>query len=527
MRRDIIFAEKGNDTSSRRLRRDEAAGKLTKIHPGIFVTKGEEPVETTVTREWTRIAGYIFPDGVVTDRTGFESMPTRSERFGRSFVFMSAPQSSRTVNLPGLTISQRSGPGPIDGEDIPFMGVTIAGPARRYLDNIKSSRSRSGPSRTLGSKLIEEKLEAYCSAKGEDSLKSLRDDVKRVASKLGDASSKGSCERLDEMIGTLLGSRTAKLATRQGLARASGNPIDTKCLERLQALYAHLIMHPSKEIRDPNTSWAARTNSCFIEAYFSNYIEGTRFLVNEARQIVFDGKIPDARPKDGHDVMKTYLKLMEPPRPRLDQMTPEQFIESLQHDHRDIMEARQDVQPGCFKATANAAGNTVFVQPDSVRGTLLEGFDLIKAASDPLSRSILAHFLVSDVHPFNDGNGRLSRIFMSRELISHGLSHVVVPTAFREDYLSAMRAMTRRSEPDILVRSIMKCQEISAACASEDIEESLNKWAGTHAFLEDGRYVDFRIPDKDQTIEWRDGIPAPEKYWNSIDADSNPTGSVF
>ena len=44
----------------------------------------------------------------------------------------------------------------------------------------------------------------------------------------------------------------------------------------------------------------------FFEAYFSNYIEGTTFSVEEARRIAIDGEVPPERPADAHDVSATY-----------------------------------------------------------------------------------------------------------------------------------------------------------------------------------------------------------------------------
>lgn len=256
-----------------------------------------------------------------------------------------------------------------------------------------------------------------------------------------------------------------------------------------------------------------------VHAFFSNYIEGTRFLVGEAREIVFEGKIPQSRPQDGHDVLATYANLMEPPRPRLSEMSPDQFVLSLQVDHGDLMRERPEVGPGRFKTAANHAGNTVFVAPEKVHGTLHEGFEHVRAVSDPFARAVLAHFLISDVHPFSDGNGRMSRLAMSRELISHGLSHIVIPTVFRQDYLSAMRAMTRQNNPDILIRSLSRCQQVSAACAAETLDEAIGRWASTHAFLEEDRHASLTDPQDPSEVVWRDGVPAPRRYWEHVDFD--------
>ncbi len=44
----------------------------------------------------------------------------------------------------------------------------------------------------------------------------------------------------------------------------------------------------------------------FFEAYFSNFIEGTEFMVEEAADIVFRGKRVPQRPADAHDILGTY-----------------------------------------------------------------------------------------------------------------------------------------------------------------------------------------------------------------------------
>jgi Fic family protein len=104
------------------------------------------------------------------------------------------------------------------------------------------------------------------------------------------------------------------------------------------------------------------------------------------------------------------------------------FIDEIQERHRRLMEARPSVKPGIFKTKTNQAGDTTFIDPSLVRGTLREGMTLFRSLSDAFSRGLFVHFLLSDLHPFNDGNGRLSRIMMTKELVGAGLSRIVIPT---------------------------------------------------------------------------------------------------
>ena len=57
------------------------------------------------------------------------------------------------------------------------------------------------------------------------------------------------------------------------------------------------------------------------------------------------------------------------------------------------------------------------------------------------------HDQETDEHPFTDGNRRISRIMMNAELVAADQSKIIIPTVFREDYLNALRRLTRRNDP--------------------------------------------------------------------------------
>jgi hypothetical protein len=82
---------------------------------------------------------------------------------------------------------------------------------------------------------------------------------------------------------------------------------------------------------------------------------------------------------------------------------------------------------GIYKEAPNRAGMTLFVEPELVRGTLREGFTAHQTLPAGLPRAIYAMFLVAEVHPFADGNGRVARILMNSELSAAGLCRVMVP----------------------------------------------------------------------------------------------------
>ena len=51
-----------------------------------------------------------------------------------------------------------------------------------------------------------------------------------------------------------------------------------------------------------------------------------------------------------------------------------------------------------------------------------------------------AHARLVSLHPFRDGNGRVSRLVMNTILLQHGYLPVSIPPIFRHDYISALQS---------------------------------------------------------------------------------------
>jgi len=127
----------------------------------------------------------------------------------------------------------------------------------------------------------------------------------------------------------------------------------------------------------------------FFEAYFSNYIEGTMFEIGEARDIIFENKIPDSRPSDAHDI--------------------------------------------------------------------------------------------------------IARIMMNAELVKCGLSKIIVPTVYREDYLLALRSLSRSKRVTPFIRMMSKAQEFSAGIDFLTFDVALKFLEGCNAF-EEHREAKLKFP---------------------------------
>jgi len=53
-------------------------------------------------------------------------------------------------------------------------------------------------------------------------------------------------------------------------------------------------------------------------------------------------------------------------------------------------------------------------------------------------------FMITEIHPLEDGNGRIARLMMNTELVAENVSKVIIPTVYRTRYLGSLRARSLR-----------------------------------------------------------------------------------
>ncbi|MBE0532146.1 MAG: Fic family protein [Rhodospirillales bacterium] len=462
-----------------------ARGRLRKLGSRLYTRNLEEQPERLIRRNWYYLITGYYPDALITDRTALENQPASDG----SVCLISAKK--RDVVLPGIVFRPRKGPGPQEG-DRPFIGgARLASPARAYLENVRPSRERGGRiARTLSRRELERRLDALIRRQGEDALNRLRDEARAIAPQLG---LEREFDALDELIGTLLGTRDTEIKSAVGKARAAGNPFDPDRIRLFETLFAALRDTIPAARPVAKHTGAANANLSFFEAYFSNFIEGTEFSVEEAEEIVFGGVIPQERPDDAHDILGTYRIVSDPQEMRTAPSDFAEFLALLSRRHTILMEARPEKNPGVFKTRTNRAGNTVFVAPDLVAGTLEKGFDFLQGLGEAFHRAVFTMALISEVHPFTDGNGRAARIMMNAELVAGGQERIIIPTAYRTDYLGALKALSHSGHATPLIRMLDYAQRYTRAIDWQDLDRARMTLEQTGAFAE-GEEARLRMP---------------------------------
>jgi len=466
-----------SDTSiSREVSRAVKAGRLRKLASRLYTRNLTDPPEAIVGRNLWSIVGGYFPGALIADRTALENAPANDG----SVCLVS--DSVRDIKLPGHTLRSRRGITPLPS-DRPFInGLFLSSTARAYLENMRPSRARGGlVGRTLSRREIEERIDTLIRRSGEEAANRLRDEIRSLGKALD---MEAGAADLDALIGSLLGTREAELSAPAAVARHQGRPFDPDRLEIFQSLHAALRDHPPFARIAVDRGAEGNATLAFFEAYFSNFIEGTEFAVEEAADIVFRGIIPNERPQDAHDVLGTWRMVSDAQEMIRTPQDSEALDRLVKVRHAAIMEGRPDKRPGAFKQAGNRVGSTVFVAPDLVAGTLEQGFALSRSLETPFQRAVFIMFLVSEVHPFADGNGRTARVMMNAELVAAAEERIVIPTVYRANYLSALKALSQSRHPEPLIRVLDYAQRWTAAVDWRSVGETRRELDDCNAFLD-------------------------------------------
>lgn len=470
---EVVFSS-SDPSVSRQISKLEKAGKLRKIAPRIYSPNFEEAPEKIIRRNLFTILGKLYPGSVLSHRSALEFQPTSA---GQIFITYSY---TKRVQLPGITIRFMQGHGPIEGDNLLSGELHVSQLERALLESLQVSRKPGPQSKTLPLAEIENRLEQVIRVRGDAGLNTLRDKARSIAEELG---MHNEFEKLNKLISALLSTKPSKiLSSPLALARAFGQPYDPERVSLFEKLFIALRQQECKDFPDQNTSPQSFRNFAFFEAYFSNFIEGTEFELADAKKIIETNLPLPARDEDSHDVLGTFKIVSSREEMMVIPASPDQLLDILLYRHKILLGARSSKKPGEFKDKNNRAGETFFVDFNLVRGTLIKGFDFYQALLHPFARAAYIMFMISEVHPFLDGNGRVARIMMNAELVQQRQTKIIIPTVFREDYILALRKLTRQQEPSAYITMLKKAQEFSHTIAGDDLNAMEHHLVASNAF---------------------------------------------
>ncbi|MBI4658496.1 MAG: Fic family protein [Verrucomicrobia bacterium] len=449
------------------------AGKLRKLAPKIYTDEFASPAEDIIRRNRYEIAAHFYSGAVIGFRTALDGGTVSP---GKRFHLSLPRPTISSRPLPGLEIRVWPGPAAQPEDSAITVGTSrlfMAGRARALLENLLPARARgpAGEAKTVSRVELENWLEKQIRLHGAGELTRLLDEAGGVAARLAwpDA-----LAELRQIVTDLEGRGDAgRLHSPLALARAAGEPYDPERGALFSTLQARLAAERFSAAAAPPA--AERVNRAFWESYFSNYIEGTKFTVEEAQSIVFAAdpkKITQQRPKDAHDIVETFRLIMDDHICREVPADVTGFFDVLKRRHARMMASRPETEPGVFKRKPNQVGSKTLVAPELVQGTLRRAWPMVRELTDPAARALMVHFILAETHPFKDGNGRISRLGLNAELDASQQMRLVMPTSHRGDYLTVLDAMTRGGNPEPYVAFGHRLLQLNAAIPYDSFEQA-------------------------------------------------------
>jgi fido (protein-threonine AMPylation protein) len=103
-------------------------------------------------------------------------------------------------------------------------------------------------------------------------------------------------------------------------------------------------------------------------------------------------------------------------------------------------------------------------------------------------------FLIAEVHPFVDGNGRIARAMMNAELICGGQVRIFIPSVFRNEYIAGLKRLSHHSQPEAFIKIMSYAQKFVSLIDFSDRERANDILRSCNAFADPADNVKLRLP---------------------------------
>ncbi len=173
--------------------------------------------------------------------------------------------------------------------------------------------------------------------------------------------------------------------------------------------------------------------------YTSNAIEGNTLTLRETAEVIEHGITVGGKSLRDHlEAIDHYEALLWMRRTAAANVPlGEEVVQEL---HRRIVARSQLEIAGQYSPFPRriAGSRVIFPNPAKIPSLMANfGVWLASAASDP-EMAFAAHFRLTAIHPFGDGNGRTARLLMNLMLLRGGYAPVAVRPEDRKTYLDAL-----------------------------------------------------------------------------------------
>ncbi len=209
--------------------------------------------------------------------------------------------------------------------------------------------------------------------------------------------------------------------------------------------------------------------------YHSNAIEGNRLTLRETQLVIREGVTIGGKSLRDHLEAQNHPKAIY-------------YIESLKDrdlSENDVLEVQKIIFSGALENAGNYRNSQVYIEgSDYLPPPAFEVPTLMKALLQwlkknpdelrPIEIAAVFHYKFVSIHPFDDGNGRVTRLVMNLLLIKHGYPFSLIRNYDRRRYYDTLRKADR-GDLKPFVNFIARCVEESLHLYLSAIEPTNEK----------------------------------------------------
>ncbi|HJH32105.1 MAG TPA: Fic family protein [Methanosarcinaceae archaeon] len=186
--------------------------------------------------------------------------------------------------------------------------------------------------------------------------------------------------------------------------------------------------------------------------YDTNRIEGSTLTLRDTANLLERGMTPGARPlsdvKETEAHKNTFYEMLN--------YKKDLSFNAILYFHKKLFEGTKPDIAGIIRSHQVAIAGSKFMPPfpAEIYPLLMEFFnwyDKNKNTMHPVQLAALVHLKLVTIHPFADGNGRISRLMMNFVLYKYGYPMLNIPYEKRNGYYNSLeRSQTNQDENKFL-----------------------------------------------------------------------------
>jgi Fic family protein len=191
--------------------------------------------------------------------------------------------------------------------------------------------------------------------------------------------------------------------------------------------------------------------------YNTNRIEGSTITLRETADLLERGVSPALRPLKDIKETEAHKEVFYDMLNYKKEMT----LPTVLHWHKSLFSQTKGEDAGKIRSYQIGISGSKFKPPYPIELEFLlrEFFDWYhrrKRTMHPVQLAALVHLKFVTIHPFGDGNGRISRLLMNYVLQKYGYPMLIIDYTQRKGYYTALERSQLKKDENVFIRWFFK-----------------------------------------------------------------------